>query len=59
MSNIEIKILKKDEGQQEVIETDGYLIMYIENDRIKMTGTMGLRTITPILTKLVLEKMSR
>ena len=59
MPNIEIKILKKDENfAQETVETDGFLILYLENNKIKMKGQMDIRTLTPVLTKIILEKMT-
>ena len=39
------------------IETNGYLILYLVNDKIKMTGAMDIVALSPILTKIVLEKL--
>ena len=62
MANIEITILKKDENRQEVIEvveTSGFLILFLEDDKIRMKGQMDIKSLAPILTKLALEKLSR
>lgn len=60
MANIEITIVKKDEDfSQETVNTDGYLLLYLEGTKVRMKGQMDLSALTPILTKLVLEKMGR
>ena len=59
MPNIEITIIKKDENNKETIETDGFLLFFMEDNKIRMQGQMDFRTLTPLLTKVILERMTR
>ena len=43
--------------REAVIETDGYLILYLKENKIKATGDIGLKAFAPILTKIALEKI--
>ena len=58
MSNIEITIIKKDENCKETIETDGFLLFFMEDNKIRIKGQMDIRTLTPLLTKVILERMT-
>ena len=59
MSNLEIKITDLETGETKNVDTAGYLILYLDNDKIKMQGKMDIRALTPILTRLALEKLSK
>ena len=54
---IKITIQRDDTTNPETILTDGFLLLLMENDKIKMKGQMSMQALAPILTKLVLEKM--
>ena len=56
---INIQISDIDSGSQDNVSTDGYLLLYLEKDRIHMKGKMDMKAIAPILTKIALEKLSR
>ena len=58
MTNIEITI-KKIDGSQETVLTDGFLLLYLESGKVKMKGQVELAALAPLLAKAVLEKMSR
>ena len=61
--NIEITINVKSSREvsppAQYISTNGYLLLYLENDRVKTSGNIDLKALTPILTKIVLERMSK
>ena len=60
MPNTEIRIVRQVDGYvTENIETDGFLLLYMKDDTIKMTGHMDIRALTPILTKVLMEKISK
>ena len=40
------------------VRTDGYLLFYLEGDKIKTSGDIELRALTPILAKLALERFT-
>ena len=59
MSELNIRITETDTGENKDIGTSGYLLFYFEADKIKSQGNIGIKTLTPILSKLLLEKLSK
>ena len=59
MSNFSIKVTDIETGEVRDIDTDGYLLLTLEQGKIKMQGKMDIRALTPILTRLALEKLSK
>ena len=57
--NDKIEIIITGKGNQERITTDGYLLLFLEGDRVKTSGNIDLKALTPILTKIVLERMNK
>ena len=57
---IEIQIDDKSSTEQssQLVETDGYLLLYLKEERIQMQGNMDLAALTPLLTKIVMKKMA-
>ena len=47
----------EDKKQPDTIETDGYLLIYTEGDKFLFKGKLGLKALTPLLTKILMEKM--
>ena len=57
MSKIEIQMTDLENSQSEKISTDGCLILYMEGpNKVKVTGKFDMRTLGPVLAKLVMEK---
>ena len=52
-------IVDKDSPEEKRVDTDGYLILYLVNDKIKMQGKLDMKVLAPILTRIALEKLSR
>ena len=59
MSELNIRITENSTGENKDISTEGYLILYLVDDKIKMQGKMDLKVLAPILTKIALEKLSK
>ena len=57
MAELNIKITDTETGETKEIVTSGYLILYMVNDTIKMSGKMDIKALAPILTKIALEKL--
>lgn len=55
---IKIIVQKDDASNPENVITDGFLLLFMENDKIKMRGQMDIKALTPILTKILLEKIT-
>ena len=58
----EIKIIEDSSGanigrNEKTVSTNGYLILYLEGEKVRFVGNMDIRALTPILTKIALEKL--
>lgn len=57
MSKIEVRINDLEDGSIETVNTDGCLILFMEGpNKVRVTGKFDLKTIGPVLAKLVMEK---
>lgn len=46
-----------EDGTTETVKTDGCLILFMEGpDKVRVTGKFDLKTMGPVLAKLVMEK---
>ena len=52
-----ISISKEGESCQE-IKTEGCLILYVEGDKIKMTGEFEAKALAPMFMKFAMEKLT-
>ena len=59
MSKLNIQIIDKDSGSTEEVDTEGYLLLYLKQEKIQMQGKMDLKAIAPILTRIALERLSK
>ena len=50
-------IIEKQGIVNQTISTDGFLVIYINEDKINFAGEIDLKSLTPMLTKLVLERL--
>ena len=55
---LEYQIQVSERDTTRTIETDGYLLLYFDSGKVKSTGSIELKALTPLLTKLLLEKIS-
>ena len=47
-------------GDVENVSTDGYILFYLEGaDKIKVKGNLNNKALMPIVTKLMMDKLSR
>jgi len=51
----------KDTPQQEEKQfpTDGYLLLYLEEDKVKSAGDIELKALAPLFLKLAVEKFTK
>ena len=54
---IHIKTTDTETREDLELDTDGFLLLYLDKENIKMHGKLGLKVITPILTRIALEKL--
>ena len=59
MSEINIKITEIETGETKNINTSGYLLLSLDQDKIKMQGKLDIKSLTPILTRIALEKLGK
>ncbi len=54
---IEIQVTDSEKtGETEQVTTTGYLLLYLEGDKIQMQGKMDIASLTPIMTKVFMKK---
>ena len=51
----DITILSNDKS--ETISTEGYLLLYLKGSKITMSGKIDIAALTPIISKILLERM--
>lgn len=51
--------ITNDKDITEKIYTEGYTILYLDGNNIKVTGQFDTKSLMPMLSKLLLEKMSK
>ena len=39
--------------------SDGYILLYVKGDRVKVTGELELKSLAPLLMKALAEKMMK
>jgi hypothetical protein len=55
-----IEINFNDNGVEEQIKTEGAMILYLDSSgNIRTTGKINFKAITPIITRAIMEKMSK
>ena len=60
MKKLDIQINDSDTGQKKSVLTDGYFLLYLDdNSKMKVTGEFDIKILMPLLSKMVLEKMSK
>jgi len=59
MTKFQISTKDTDTNVSDFCETDGFLLFYLQDDKILMKGRMELKALAPILTKIALDRMSR
>ena len=58
MTKLNIKITDMETNETKELDTDGFVLLHLDQDKVKMQGRMDLKTLAPILTRFALEKMS-
>ena len=58
MENRESELKASLEGLSERIGIKGFLYLYLEGDKIKMTGNMSMDALSPIILKLMERRFS-
>jgi len=55
--SIEIEV-KQDGAIEQAVETTGYILMYLDGNLVKVKGNMSLKSLAPIITKMVMDKFA-
>jgi len=59
MPEFEVIVASKSGNTEENISTDGYVLLFLEGDKIKVKGTIDNKALIPIITKLMADKLSK
>lgn len=57
MSKYHIQVRDEDTGQTDLVDTDGIVLLYLEQGKIKIIGKIELSEIGPLLAKFLVEKL--
>ena len=57
MPKYHIQILDTDTNQTDRVDTDGVVLLYLEQGKVRITGKVELSELAPFLVKLVMEKL--
>ncbi len=49
--------IQDETGHVEKVESDGVIVLYLEQGKVQIRGKIDMATLAPMLTKLFLEKM--
>lgn len=58
---MKISIIKEENGIEKTqleINSNGYILAYLQGQEVKVTGSISLKELAPILTKLVMSKLA-
>jgi len=56
--NTTITIARSDKQEQEVITTNGYLVIYLKGEEFKFLGDLNIKDLAPMLIKMAMQKMA-
>ena len=59
MAKLEITIKDTETGDIETIDSESVLVLYLDGSCIKSRANISMKMLTPMITKAILEKMSR
>ena len=59
MAKLEIQIKDTETQEIETIDSEGVLILYLEGSWIKSRAKISMKALAPMITKAILEKMSK
>ena len=51
--------ISKPNCQQDIITTNGYLVIYLDGQDFKFAGTLNIKYLAPMLMKYAMEKMMK
>lgn len=53
---ITVEVIGKEGAEPKVVDTEGYLLIYIEGESIRFTGELSLKAFGPILADVITKK---
>ena len=59
MAKLEIQIKDTETGEIETVDTDSVLVLYLVGSWIKSKARISMSVLAPLITKAILEKMSK
>lgn len=53
---ITVEVIGQEDIKPKVVDTEGYLLIYMEGESIRFTGELSLRAFGPILADVIAKK---
>lgn len=57
MTKLYIQITDQENGSVDVVHTNGAVLLYLEENKIKVLGKIDIAELAPLITKIALEKL--
>ncbi len=54
-----INIVRLSDNQDIKVETEGYILLYLDGDQVKNIGVLDIKALAPLLMKLALDRMQK
>jgi len=54
-----IEITDNTTGEKVLYDTNGFILLYLSDNSLKVTGDLELRALAPLLLKFLAEKMTK
>ena len=54
-----VQVSETDTGKSERIESDGVVVLYLEQGKLKVIGKVELSTVAPYLIQLAMQKLAK
>ena len=54
-----MEVIINDELKHDTINTNGCVVLYIEGENIRVTGRISMKSLMPLISKLLIEKMTK
>ena len=58
MPKYQIQIKDAETNQTDLVETDGVVLLYLEQGKLKVIGKIEIAELAPLLMKLAMEKLA-
>ena len=59
MAKYQVQIAETDTGKSERIESDGVIVLYLEQGKLKVVGKVEISALAPYFIQLAMQKLAK